>query len=89
MLSKMQLSDVWLLKEVPTEFRRAINLPDRDEGIDLIARTNRGETLGDPGQTLSHRAPGWSDLATFVGLAHTRRDISQISRLPTGFSGND
>ena len=34
-----KLSHVWLLKEVPTEIKKHLNLPDPDEGIDLVAET--------------------------------------------------
>jgi predicted helicase len=37
-----QLEHVWLLSEVPTKVRKKLNLPDTDEGIDLIAETNEG-----------------------------------------------
>jgi superfamily II DNA or RNA helicase len=37
-----QLKHVWLLSEVPIKVRRKLNLPDTDEGIDLIAETNEG-----------------------------------------------
>jgi predicted helicase len=40
---RTELQHVWLLREVPTDVRRRLNLPDPDEGIDLIARTRRGE----------------------------------------------
>ena len=31
-----ELRDVWTLPEVPSDVRRRLNLPARDEGIDLI-----------------------------------------------------
>jgi superfamily II DNA or RNA helicase len=34
-----KLSHVWLLKEVPAEIKKYLNLPDPDEGIDLVAET--------------------------------------------------
>jgi superfamily II DNA or RNA helicase len=37
-----QLKHVWLLSEVPIKVRRKLNLPDTDEGVDLIAETNEG-----------------------------------------------
>src|ERR1035437_2068372 len=37
------LESVWLLKEVPDEIRRNLNLPCPDEGIDLVAKTFNGE----------------------------------------------
>ena len=40
---RTKLQHVWLLREVPADIRRRLNLPGPDEGIDLIARTRRGE----------------------------------------------
>jgi predicted helicase len=40
---RTELQHVWLLREVPADVRRRLNLPDPDEGIDLLARTRRGE----------------------------------------------
>jgi len=40
---KTKLKEVWLLNEVPTEIKNYINLPDNDEGIDLIAQTKDDE----------------------------------------------
>jgi predicted helicase len=40
---RTKLSDVWLACEVPPDVRRTTNLPLRDEGVDLIARTYDGE----------------------------------------------
>jgi superfamily II DNA or RNA helicase len=40
---RTKLQQVWLLREVPADIRRRLNLPGPDEGIDLIARTRRGE----------------------------------------------
>src|SRR5262249_56230715 len=40
---RTKLQHVWLLREVPAEIRRKLNLPGPDEGIDLIGRTQRGE----------------------------------------------
>ena len=34
---------VWLLREVPADIRKRLSLPGPDEGIDLLARTQRGE----------------------------------------------
>jgi superfamily II DNA or RNA helicase len=36
------LADVWLQRDVPADVRKAINLPQLDEGIDLIARERHG-----------------------------------------------
>jgi Restriction endonuclease len=40
---RTELQHVWLLREVPPDICRLINLPSHDEGVDLIARTRRGE----------------------------------------------
>jgi len=37
-----ELQDVWILREVPPDLRRRLNLPSRDEGVDLIACTRHG-----------------------------------------------
>src|SRR5215469_1991042 len=40
---RTKLQHVWLLRDVPLEIRRRLNLPGLDEGIDLIARTRSRE----------------------------------------------
>jgi predicted helicase len=40
---RTELSDVWLLEEVPQNTRVALKLPVPDKGIDLIAQTMSGE----------------------------------------------
>src|SRR3984885_2509951 len=40
---RTKLQHVWLLRDVPTDIRRRLNLPGPDEGIDLLARTRRGK----------------------------------------------
>jgi superfamily II DNA or RNA helicase len=40
---RTKLQNVWLLRDVPADIRRRLNLPGPDEGIDLIARTRGGE----------------------------------------------
>ena len=37
-----QLRHVWRLEEVPSKIRKHLNLPDQDEGIDLVAETIDG-----------------------------------------------
>src|SRR5499427_9270631 len=39
---RTKLQHVWLLRDLPTDIRRRLNLPGPDEGIDLIARTRTG-----------------------------------------------
>ena len=43
---RTELQQVWLLREVTPDVRRRINLPSRDEGVDLIARTPSAENIG-------------------------------------------
>jgi predicted helicase len=38
-----QLRSVWHLNEVPSNVRKCLNLPNPDEGIDLVAHTKDGE----------------------------------------------
>jgi Mrr restriction endonuclease-like protein len=45
---RTELRDVWLLREVPADIRRRLNLPGPDEGIDLIARHTARGILGHP-----------------------------------------
>jgi superfamily II DNA or RNA helicase len=73
------LREVWLLREVPADVRKAINLPYLDEGIDLIARDRHGKYWAvqakyrtQQDQPLSRRA-----LGTFHALAcNTCRNVS-------------
>ena len=44
---RTKLQHVWLLRDVPADIRRQLNLPGPDEGIDLIARTRQRKILGD------------------------------------------
>jgi predicted helicase len=73
------LREVWLLREVPPDVRETINLPQLDEGIDLIARDQydrywaiQAKYRTDHDRPLSRRA-----LGTFHALAsNTCRNIS-------------
>jgi len=67
-----KLKNVWLLKEVKEDLKRKLNLPNSDEGIDLIAETFDGKYWAiqskyrsDPKDTLTVKG----DLATFANLA--------------------
>ncbi len=77
---RSKLKNVWLLKEITDEVRVLLNLPDTDEGIDLIAETKRGEFWAvqakyrsDFQTTLTVKG----DLSTFANLAfnHCRKII--------------
>jgi superfamily II DNA or RNA helicase len=68
------LKNVWLLNEVKETIKRKLNLPDQDEGIDLIAETKEGhfwaiqaKYRSDPNETLTLGGKG--SLATFSNLA--------------------
>ncbi|MDA9982621.1 DEAD/DEAH box helicase family protein, partial [Gammaproteobacteria bacterium] len=74
-----RLTNVWLLDEVPKSVREKLNLPDVDEGIDLIGETTdrkywaiQAKFRGDPNSRLTNKG----DLATFTALAfHTCKNI--------------
>ena len=68
------LINVWLLDEVPALVKLKLNLPNNDEGIDLIAETKTGhfwaiqaKYRSDPNETLTIGGKG--SLATFNNLA--------------------
>ena len=68
-----------MLNEVPKRVRTKLNLPDTDEGIDLIAETAgkkywaiQAKFRSDPDSRLTNKG----DLATFTALAfHTCKNI--------------
>ena len=71
---KSKLRKVYLEKEVPSNLRKKLNLPDSDEGIDIIAETNDKEYWAiqckyrsDSNETLTVK----EDLSTFNNLAFT------------------
>ena len=59
------LRDVWLLRDVPPKVRQKLKLPLSDEGIDLIARTRRGEY--------------WAVQAKFIGKHDTALGLKRLS----------
>jgi predicted helicase len=73
------LANVWVLGEVPKKVRTKLNLPDNDEGIDLIAETTgkkywaiQAKFRSDRDSRLTNKG----DLATFTALAfHTCKNI--------------
>jgi predicted helicase len=75
-----KLQNVWLLRDVPADIRRRLNLPGpRDEGIDLIARTRQGKYWAIQAKFRSERDKPLSRraLGTFTSLAfNTCSDIS-------------
>jgi predicted helicase len=68
---RTELQHVWLLREVPPDIRRRLNLPEPDEGIDLIARTRRGEYWAIQSKFRSQRDIPLNrrELGTFSSLA--------------------
>ena len=71
---KSKLRKVYLLNEVPGNIKKKLNLPNTDEGIDLIAETFDKEYWAiqckyrsDPNETLTVKG----DLSTFNNLAFT------------------
>jgi superfamily II DNA or RNA helicase len=68
---RTELQHVWRLREVPPDIRRRLNLPNPDEGIDLIARTRRGEYWAIQSKFRSQRDRPLNrrELGTFSSLA--------------------
>jgi superfamily II DNA or RNA helicase len=87
---QLQLSDVWLLHEVPLDVRARLDLGS-DEGVDLVARTTHDEFwaiqakfVGDPDEALTR--PMINSFTSYV--FHARRDkfaqgyVAHISTKP-------
>ncbi len=66
-----QLKSVWHLSEVPLKVRTHLNLPNLDEGIDLIAETKEGEFWAIQCKYRDDKTTSLtrSDLTTFTDLA--------------------
>jgi predicted helicase len=76
---RTKLQHVWLLRDVPADTRKRLNLPGPDEGIDLIARTRHGKYWAVQAKFRSERNKPLSrrELGTFTSLAfNTCIDIS-------------
>jgi superfamily II DNA or RNA helicase len=67
---RTKLQNVWLLRDVPPNIRRRLNLPTPDEGIDLIARTRTGEYWAIQSKFRSQRDKPLTrrELGTFTSL---------------------
>src|SRR6056300_1092211 len=65
------LKNVWLLQDVPKAVREKLKLPNADEGIDLIAETNRKKHWAIQAKYKSEKTSTLTrkDLATFRDLA--------------------
>ena len=66
-----KLQNVWLLRDVPPDVRRNLNLPAPDEGIDLIADARTGEYWAIQSKFRSQRDTPLTrrELGTFTSLA--------------------
>jgi len=66
-----KLKYVWLLNETPSSIHRKLNLPDQDQGIDLICETNDGEYWAVQAKYHEDETTSqtWRSLSTFTGLA--------------------
>ena len=73
-----KLSDVWLSHEIPQKVLKKLNMPSRDFGIDLVAKTKRNEywTVQCKFKSTSE-ALTYKKLSTFASLSFvTARNIS-------------
>lgn len=75
-----QLSDVWLYREIPERLRLDLNLPTKDRGVDLLARTKKGQywTVQAKYRSENEGSVPFGELGTFGTLsAAVARDISR------------
>ena len=82
---RTELQHVWLLREVSPDIRTRINLPLRDEGVDLIARTRRGEYWAIQAKFRSRDLPlNRRELGTFSSLGSILATTSRwrLLRIP-------
>jgi predicted helicase len=74
------LRHVWLLRDVPAQVRKGLELPHSDEGIDLIALDRHGEYWAIQAKFRTQRDQPLTrrELGTFTSLAfNTCRDIAR------------
>lgn len=67
-----KFKNIWLLKEVPNDVKKYLNLPDNDEGIDLITQTKEDEYWA---IQCKYRSDEFSsitrdDIATFLDISN-------------------
>ncbi len=77
---KTKLKSVWLLNEVPTKIQEYLNLPNNDEGIDLIAQTKDDEywAIQCKYRTDENSSITREDIATFLDISNNIcKNISQ------------
>lgn len=70
---RTKLAEFWFDYDVPTDLRARLNLPPRDMGIDLIARTHAGEfwAIQAKYRTDSAASLTFGELSTFTSLSFT------------------
>lgn len=84
------IDKVWLLRDgVPSTLKTKLNLPNTDEGIDIIAQTFTGAYWAIQCKFKSSKdAPTMRELSTFNNLAHTHcKHISMAMLFHTGERG--
>lgn len=84
------LENVWLLREgLPSDIKKKLNIPQSDEGIDIIAQTYSGEFWAIQCKfKASKEPPTMRELSTFNNLAHTHcKNISMAILFHTGERG--
>ena len=87
---KSKLENVWLLREgLPSNIKKKLNIPQADEGIDIIAQTYSGEFWAIQCKFKSSKEPPtMRELSTFNNLAHTHcNNISMAILFHTGERG--
>lgn len=87
---KSKLENVWLLREgLPSNIKKKLNIPQADEGIDIIAQTYSGEFWAIQCKfKASNQPPTMRELSTFNNLAHTHcKNISMAILFHTGERG--
>jgi superfamily II DNA or RNA helicase len=73
---RTKLQYVWLLRDVPADIRRRLNLPAPDEGIDLLGRTHGGKywAIQTKFRSRSDKPLTRRELGTFTSLAFNTCD---------------
>ena len=68
---RTEFSNVWLLSEVPAKTRAELNLPETDQGIDIIASTKTGGywAVQCKFRASDKHSLTWREISTFNGLA--------------------
>ncbi len=95
---RTKLTDIWFDYDVPADLRIRLNLPPRDMGIDLVARTHTGEFWAIQAKYRTDTAASltFGELSTFTSLSFTIcREIAfalvctTTSRIPGILQGLD